>query len=126
MSAFKKMSQLDTAEVVTLIKQNLRVVDEPRGLVEYMPGWSDQVIAGKVGVPDASVRSLRQKHFGKLIDKTVKPESPAKTDRMERLEAGIAEVLKEIGEIRAELRFLREAAAPSNVTLFEHAARSGK
>jgi hypothetical protein len=34
--------------------------------------------------------------------------------------------LKEISEIRAELRALRDAAAPSNVTLFDHAARVGK
>ena len=126
MSSYTRMNQLETAEVVTLIKQNLRTVDEARGLVEYMPGWSDQVIAGKVGVPAESVRSLRQKHFGKLSEKVAKPEPPAKADRMERLEAGVAEILKEIGEIRAELRALSGAASPSNVTLFDHAARVGK
>jgi hypothetical protein len=120
------MNQIATAEVVTLLKQNLRVIDVGRQIVEYLPGWSDQEVAARAGVQSGPVQSLRLKHFGKLLEKNPKPEAPAKTDRMERLEAGVAEILKEISEIRAELRALRDAAAPSNVTLFDHAARVGK
>jgi hypothetical protein len=126
MSTYTKMNQIATAEVVTLLKQNLRVIDVGRGIVEYLPGWSDQEVATRAGVQSGPVQSLRLKHFGKLLEKTTKPEPPAKTDRMERLEAGVANILKELAEIRTELRALRDAAAPSNVTLFDHAARVGK
>lgn len=78
---FVKINALQAADIVAKLREHF---DKDQGM--YHEGYSDQLIATTLGVPESSVSIIRSKHFGKLR----KPNKSA-----------TGELKKEVNELRS-------------------------
>jgi len=90
-------------EIGGLLK-NYCLRDDATGLAMYLSGWSDQIIASKVGAPLSSVANLRVKMVGPLI--SPKGESKPKHGddlklEVERLKAAVSALQHQVQALHA-------------------------
>lgn len=104
--------------------QAMRLVDEhtdklENGKVRYHDGWSDELIAKKVGVSEEVVKYHRQKAIGLLERvgmKLKKSSGPNLRERVDELEARVA-ALEDAATKPVEIR----AGRPLSTLGFQHA-----